>query len=72
MILYSSMLVIILSELTVNPGDIIQHKLQREWLMAISPIRIEGCEGILCRTKKFKLVELYIFELEPAEKGKNG
>ncbi len=48
------------------PGNIVQHKLQKEWMLVLSLGNIPGSANVIkCRTKKLDVVEFYSFELEP-------
>lgn len=53
-------------EQQIKCGDIIQHKLQREWLMVVTVENIPGStQKIKCRTKRLEIKEFNRFELEP-------
>lgn len=50
----------------VKCGDIIQHRLQREWLMVVAVGSAPGsAQKIRCRTKRLEIKEFNRFELEP-------
>ncbi len=53
---------------TFKPGQIVQHILQKEWVLILCPKKVPGSGPIqfTCRTKKFEMVDFYKFELEPA------
>lgn len=42
-------------------GDVVEHKLNREWLLVIDI----SDDTFLCRTKKFELISFFNFELQP-------
>lgn len=49
----------------IIPGRIVQHKLQKEWIMVLSCHESTSLGSIIkCRTKKLEVVEFYSFELE--------
>ena len=48
----------------LKPGDIVEHKLNKDWLMVLDPINDIPHE-IWCRTKSFNKVIFYDFELQP-------
>ncbi len=43
----------------MKPGDIVEHILDKEWLLVLE---IDG-DKIVCRTKSFEKIEFYSFEL---------
>ncbi len=45
---------------TVKKGDILEHKLSKDWLMAIE---VKGNE-VTCRTKSLDIKDFYDFELQ--------
>jgi hypothetical protein len=50
----------------IKCGDIIQHRLQREWLMVVAVESMPGsAQKIKCRTKRLEVKEFNRFELEP-------
>lgn len=50
------------------PGQIVQHILQKEWVLILFPKKVPGSGSaqFTCRTKKFEMVDFYAFELEPS------
>jgi len=44
----------------VKPGDILEHKLNKEWVMVLE---VKG-EKIICRTKNLTTIEFESFELK--------
>ncbi len=46
----------------LQPGDIVEHKLNKDWLMVLD---CSTGNDILCRTKSFQTVNFYDFELQP-------
>lgn len=56
----------------IAPGEIVQHKLQKEWIMVLSHHKPSNI--IRCRTKKLEVIECYPFELElvPAHNCRKG
>ena len=54
-------------------GQVVQHILQKEWLLVLYPKVVDGkVELYVCRTKQFEVKEFYPFELEPTRKNENG
>lgn len=51
-------------------GQVVQHKLQKEWVFVLSPVGDDEAEfpQYVCRTKKFKAVTFFAFELEAASR----
>lgn len=48
-------------------GQVVQHILQKEWVLILFPKKIPGSgpAQFTCRTKKFEMLDFYAFELEP-------
>lgn len=53
-----------------KPGQVVQHKLQKEWVFVLFPAEGGKVEfpQYICRTKKFEIVTFYAFELEVASR----
>lgn len=54
-------------------GQVVQHILQREWVLVLFPKNTKSDFShpqVTCRTKKLDLVDFYEFELEPASTSK--
>ena len=49
---------------TLKPGDILQHKLSKDWVMFIG-LKLDAVTKIYCRTKSLDIKDFYDFELEP-------
>jgi len=49
-----------------DPGEIVEHKLSREWVMILSYSPKE--KAYSCRTKSFEMVIFYDFELQKRNK----
>lgn len=60
---------------SIAPGIIVQHILQKEWVMVLSWHTSANLGTIIkCRTKKLEVIEFYSFELEliPLSEGRKG
>lgn len=54
-------------------GQVVQHILQKEWVLVLYPKTVDGrIESYMCRTKQFEAKEFYPFELESTRKKENG
>lgn len=50
---------------SVTPGIVVQHMLQKEWLMVLTVDNLPGsARSAKCRTKQLDVKEFYFFELE--------
>jgi len=49
----------------IIPGEVVQHRLQKEWLMVLTGNEIPGSAKLVkCRTKQLEVKEFFSFELE--------
>ncbi len=48
----------------LRAGDIVQHRLNKDWLMFIGRPTGTDKKIVECRTKSFEIKEFYEFELE--------
>jgi hypothetical protein len=49
----------------LKPGDIVEHKLSKDWLMVLNISSNSAHALVTCRTKSLDIKEFYDFELQP-------
>lgn len=58
---------------TFKAGQVVQHILQKEWVLVLHSNVMNGeIKSYVCRTKQFRRIKFYPFELEPTRKNENG